>query len=111
MGFRVPQRYAPEDREVEGGLCLVVQSVICPNPTVHIPLLPAFLALYKMIYQLQFLAIIVVLLSSVNGLQMGSMKMALSDYKHELAQTAKAIAAPGKPNQLYDQNLLLVELH
>lgn len=57
-----------------------------------------------MIYNVQFLvALIVILAVSVDGFRMlpatktgSSLKMALADYKTELAQTAAAIAAPGK---------------
>jgi hypothetical protein len=48
-----------------------------------------------MIYQVQLLAIIVVILTAANALKLGNVRMALSDYKNELAATAKAIAAPG----------------
>jgi hypothetical protein len=45
-----------------------------------------------MIYQL---ALLVVIIATANGLQMGSIRMSLSDYKNELAQTAKRLAGPG----------------
>ena len=57
-----------------------------------------------MIYNVQFLVVIFVLLAvSAKAFQMqssrmsnvGSMKMALADYREELAKTAAAIAAPG----------------
>ena len=58
-----------------------------------------------MIYNCQFLVVIFVLLAvSAKAFQMqssrmsnvGSMRMALADYREELARTAAAIAAPGK---------------
>ena len=58
----------------------------------------------KMIYNVQFLVVIFVLLAfTAEAFQMqssrvsnvGSMKMALADYREELAKTAAAIAAPG----------------
>jgi len=55
-----------------------------------------------MIYQVQFLVVVLVVLAvSVNGFRMlpsarNGMTMALADYKEELAKTAAAIAAPGK---------------
>ena len=57
-----------------------------------------------MIYNVQFLVVIFVLLAvSAKAFQLqssrmsnvGSMKMALADYREELAKTAAAIAAPG----------------
>jgi hypothetical protein len=48
-----------------------------------------------MIYQFQLLCVIVIVLSAANALKLGNMRMALSDYKNELAQTARNIAAPG----------------
>ena len=65
---------------------------------------PLHLELVKMIYNVQFLVVIFVLLAvSAKAFQMqssrisnvGSMKMALADYREELAKTAAAIAAPG----------------
>ena len=60
----------------------------------------------KMIYNCQFLVLIFVLLAvTAKAFQMpsssrvantGSMRMALSDYREELARTAAAIAAPGQ---------------
>lgn len=66
-----------------------------------------------MIYNVQFLVVIFVLLAvTAKAFQMQSarvsngvsMKMALSDYREELARTAAAIAAPGQFN-----NLLLIQ--
>ena len=57
-----------------------------------------------MIYNVQFIVVIFVLLAvNAKAFQMqssrmsntGSMRMALSDYREELARTAAAIAAPG----------------
>ena len=57
-----------------------------------------------MIYNCQFLIVIFVLLAvSAKAFQMqssrmsnvGSMRMALADYREELARTAAAISAPG----------------
>lgn len=78
----------------------------------------------KMIYNCQFLVVIFVLLAvSAKAFQMqssrmsnvGSMRMALADYREELARTAAAISAPGmlwygEPNEsrfVYLQDLLL----
>ena len=61
--------------------------------------------LAKMIYNVQFLVVIFVLLAvtakafqiqSSRMSNVGSMRMALSDFREELAKTAAAIAAPGK---------------
>lgn len=58
----------------------------------------------KMIYNVQFLVVIFVLLAvtakafqiqSSRMSNVGSMRMALSNYREELAKTAAAIAAPG----------------
>jgi hypothetical protein len=59
-----------------------------------------------MIYNVQMLVVIIVLLAvTANGFRMTStratatpMKMALADYREELARTAAAIAAPGNVN-------------
>lgn len=57
-----------------------------------------------MIYNVQFLVVIFVLLAvtakafqiqSSRISNVGSMRMALADYREELAKTAAAIAAPG----------------
>lgn len=57
-----------------------------------------------MIYNVQFLVVIFVLLAvtaeafkmqSSRMSNVGTMKMALADYREELAKTAAAIAAPG----------------
>ena len=64
-----------------------------------------------MIYQVQVLAIVVILLSAVDALQMGSMKMSLADYKNELAATAKAIASPGIFLHLYTSLSCLILLY
>ena len=62
-----------------------------------------------MIYNVQFLVVIFVLLAvtakafqiqSSRISNVGSMRMALADYREELAKTAAAIAAPGKTSRL-----------
>lgn len=66
---------------------------------------PRHYLLVKMIYNVQFLVVIFVLLAvtaeafkmqSSRMSNVGSMKMALADYREELAKTAAAIAAPGQ---------------
>jgi hypothetical protein len=66
-----------------------------------------------MIYNCQFLVLIFVLLAvTAKAFQMpssrmsntASMRMALSDYREELAKTAAAIAAPGKKNSAIMQH-------
>ena len=79
-------------------MCVGLRANICYNWG------PLHLELVKMIYNVQFLVVIFVLLAvSAKAFQMqssrmsnvGSMKMALADYREELAKTAAAIAAPG----------------
>jgi hypothetical protein len=67
-----------------------------------------------MIYNVQFLVVIfVILAATAEAFQMqssrmsstGSMKMALKDYREELAKTAAAISAPGNNKLHHSQQL------